>query len=391
MSGCTYGQPKTWILLTCSSINYKDPGKDSDDESARDDHARIERWARMPSPEWTTENDEIDESDIYQIVDDYAPQNIPTVPVYYQYYGHELVFPHDKDRDDVSIALAQFLQGTISRDDFEDIRLNNERGYSSPISNLVESSSESTDEESESEEQRADQSDENGSRKSSPGGGKRSRDDFESGGANSDGDYQPEATSREQLDEDTEPFPDYVEPLPEAYDEAGASKSKKQKNASADLDSKKTKTEPPATPKSTTRNTISTTPKSTTRNTTSITPNSTARNTATTTPNSTTPNSTTAVARQHWPDEVYEALFEVIRNLQRAEMQNGNLIISRDMKLFNAASQKLLSDYSISRSGSSCKNFWNRYGRVRSLWDEKQGKYDTNVKATSTQPRKPKK
>lgn len=92
----------------------------------------------------------------------------------------------------------------------------------------------------------------------------------------------------------------------------------------------------------------------------------------------------TAPKRSGWSDAEKLAIFHVIRDLQQEEIRlNNGHIVSKDMKLYKAVSAELATR-GIYRSPLACKNQWCRYGRTDNSWDEKEGRLDQDVEATST-------
>jgi hypothetical protein len=85
-----------------------------------------------------------------------------------------------------------------------------------------------------------------------------------------------------------------------------------------------------------------------------------------------------------WSDKEYAAIYHELRALRTLEARRG---ISRTRGLRDVALWTHISialeHHQVHRSASACKNFWSRYGRVRSGYDERA--IPTTQLATSLQ------
>ncbi|KUJ20868.1 uncharacterized protein LY89DRAFT_729689 [Mollisia scopiformis] len=93
-----------------------------------------------------------------------------------------------------------------------------------------------------------------------------------------------------------------------------------------------------------------------------------------------------ATIRGKWTDEEYQAIFEEMQRLQTAELAVSSKILTKDMKLYKELSARLMERPTpIYRTGLACKNFWIRFGKLRSKWDEKNGRHSNNLHGHSLQ------
>ena len=78
------------------------------------------------------------------------------------------------------------------------------------------------------------------------------------------------------------------------------------------------------------------------------------------------------VKKKEWNKEEYTAIETALRALRAEEASRGvsGLKGVRDIKLWTRISKEL-GQQGINRSYSACKNYWSRYGRVRSKFDER--------------------
>jgi hypothetical protein len=100
-----------------------------------------------------------------------------------------------------------------------------------------------------------------------------------------------------------------------------------------------------------------------------------------------------------WVDEEHHAITTLVQE-RRQQEQSFDMKPLRDMNLWNLISEQLAQHYGIMRGGTACKNYWNRFGRVRSGFEERgalprgqkrslvTSAQGTKKKATAAKPKK---
>jgi hypothetical protein len=76
-----------------------------------------------------------------------------------------------------------------------------------------------------------------------------------------------------------------------------------------------------------------------------------------------------------WSDIEHNAIDTLVRNRRQTEQSTSSRPL-RDMSLWTLISDQLSRAYTIARSPLACKNYWCRYGRARSGFDERGGQTD---------------
>ena len=71
-----------------------------------------------------------------------------------------------------------------------------------------------------------------------------------------------------------------------------------------------------------------------------------------------------------WSPREHDVLYELLKEFRKYEKLNSVKSPLRDTKLWAVMSEKLKS-YDILRTPMSCKNYWSRYGRAITEFDER--------------------
>jgi hypothetical protein len=88
-----------------------------------------------------------------------------------------------------------------------------------------------------------------------------------------------------------------------------------------------------------------------------------------------------------WSDKEYKALWRLLVARRELEAKDEDLTVLKDERLMVHMSMQLAEE-GIFRSKNACKNFWNRYGREWSKFEERVGGFTNRCLTTSAQSKK---
>jgi hypothetical protein len=111
---------------------------------------------------------------------------------------------------------------------------------------------------------------------------------------------------------------------------------------------------------------------------------STKRSASTSTSKKATSHGASNKKNSSWTDEEFQALWRLLAARRALEASDESMDVLKDERLMAHMSEQL-ADEGIYRSKNACKNFWNRYGREWSKFEERVGNIINRSLTTSAQ------